>query len=192
MHTRGKFEGVTISRKTNGFNLEGLLHPLRPATSTLLRHTQQSNMMWSPTAASAPTARPTSPEQPASFSVSRQKNRGRRIAQIVKLKPEFLEEYKKVHAHVWPEVLKQIKQCNIEDYSIFYDESSGILFASMKYVGYDYAGDMERMRENPKVREWWDMTDGWQESLVEGATKSNVEPGEPGWWKPVEEVFHLP
>lgn len=71
--------------------------------------------MWSPTAASAPTARPTSPEQPASFSVSRQKNRGRRIAQIVKLKPEFLEEYKKVHAHVWPEVLKQIKQCNIED-----------------------------------------------------------------------------
>ncbi|CRK03368.1 hypothetical protein BN1723_017125 [Verticillium longisporum] len=62
----------------------------------------------------------------------------------------------------------------------------------MKYVGYDYAGHMERMRENPKVREWWDMTDGWQESLVEGATKSNVEPGEPGWWKPVEEVFHLP
>lgn len=74
--------------------------------------------------------------------------------------------------------------------SIFYDDGSHILFASMKYVGYDYAGDMERMRENPKVREWWAMTDGWQESLVPGATSS--EAAEPGWWKPVEEVFYLP
>ena len=47
--------------------------------------------------------------------------------------------------------------------SIFHDKDSGILFATFKYVGYDYAGDMERMRENPKVREWWAMTDGFQE-----------------------------
>jgi L-rhamnose mutarotase len=73
--------------------------------------------------------------------------------------------------------------------SIYFDDGSNILFASMKYVGYDYAGDMERMRENPKVREWWAMTDGWQESLVPGAV--NSESGEPSWWKPVEEVFYL-
>jgi L-rhamnose mutarotase len=65
-----------------------------------------------------------------------------------------------------------------------------MLFASFKYVGYDFAGDMERMRENSKVREWWDMTDGWQESLVPGATKSDVEPPAPSWWKPIEEVFY--
>lgn len=47
--------------------------------------------------------------------------------------------------------------------SIFHDPGTGILFASFKYVGFDYAGDMERMRENPKVREWWAMTDGFQE-----------------------------
>jgi L-rhamnose mutarotase len=46
---------------------------------------------------------------------------------------------------------------------------------------------MERMAENPKVREWWKMTDRMQESLVEGAISS--EAGEPSWWKPVEEVF---
>ena len=50
-----------------------------------------------------------------------------------------------------------------EEGSIFHDADSGILFATFKYVGYDYAGDMERMRENPKVREWWAMTDGFQE-----------------------------
>jgi len=32
----------------------------------------------------------------------------------------------------------------------------------MKYVGTDFEGDMERMRANPKVREWWAMTDGMQ------------------------------
>lgn len=47
---------------------------------------------------------------------------------------------------------------------------------------------MERMRENPKVREWWKMTDDFQESMVAGA--KNSEDGEPSWWKPLEEVFY--
>lgn len=123
-------------------------------------------------------------------SPTRTKNPGRRFAQIVKLKPEFVDKYKEAHAAVWPEVLKQIKDCNIQDYSIFHDPDTGILFASFKYVGYDYAGDMERMRENPKVREWWKITDSYQESLVPGAKASDVEEGEPSWWKPVEEVFY--
>jgi len=106
------------------------------------------------------------------------------------LKPEFIAKYKEVHASVWPQVLQQIKVCNIQDYSIFHDPDTGILFATFKYVGYDYAGDMERMRENPKVREWWAMTDGFQESMVPGATSS--ESGEPPWWKEVEEVFYTP
>ena len=72
--------------------------------------------------------------------------------------------------------------------SICYDKDTSLLFSSFKYVRYDYAADMERMRANPKVREWWKMTDSWQESLVEGAKSS--EEGEPGWWKPVEEVFY--
>ncbi|KAK3371905.1 rhamnose mutarotase [Podospora didyma] len=113
---------------------------------------------------------------------------GRRFAQIVKLKPEFVAEYKACHTAVWPEVLQQIKDCNIQDYSISHDPDTGILFASFKYVGKDYDGDMKKMRANPKVREWWRMTDGYQESLVPGATSS--EAGEPGWWKPMEEVFY--
>lgn len=123
-------------------------------------------------------------------SPTRIRNPGRRVAQIVKLKPEYVAKYKEAHAKVWPEVLKQIKDCNIQDYSIYHDPETGILFASFKYVGYDYAGDMEKLRENPRVREWWKMTDGWQESLVPGAESS--EAGEPSWWKPVEEVFYQP
>ena len=57
----------------------------------------------------------------------------------------------------------------------------------MKYVGSDFEGDMARMAANPKVREWWKMTDSYQESLVDGAASS--ETGE--WWKTLEEVFYL-
>ncbi|KAH0421962.1 hypothetical protein CcaCcLH18_13124 [Colletotrichum camelliae] len=148
--------------------------------------------MWSHKRAS-PSAASSSPEAEATPSPvsARQKNPGRRFAQIVKLKPEFIDKYKEVHAAVWPEVLKQIKECNIVDYSIFHDPESRILFASFKYVGYDYAGDMEKMRENPKVREWWAMTDGWQESVVPGAVSSE-DVDAPSWWKPVEEVFYTP
>ncbi|KAI0130073.1 hypothetical protein BJ170DRAFT_681544 [Xylariales sp. AK1849] len=150
-----------------------------------------SQQLWSnptsPTTETGPTS-PTRSQWPQDS--GRQRNPGKRIAQIVKLKPESVAKYKECHAAVWPEVLQQIKVCNIIDYSIFHDAGTGILFATFKYVGYDYAGDMERMRENPKVREWWAMTDGYQESLVPGAESS--EAGEPSWWKGVEEVFYVP
>ncbi|CAJ2503906.1 Uu.00g113000.m01.CDS01 [Anthostomella pinea] len=144
--------------------------------------------MWSKP--SSPSTGTSSPPQPGANQrdSTRQRTSGKRVAQIVKLKPEFVAKYKEVHAAVWPEVLQQIKVCNIRDYSIFHEPDSGILFATFKYVGYDYEGDMERMRENPKVREWWAMTDGFQESLVPGA--KNSESGDPSWWKGVEEVFY--
>ena len=50
--------------------------------------------LWSPTSATHP---------------------GRRFAQIIKLKPECVAQYKEVHAKIWPEVAKQIRECNIQD-----------------------------------------------------------------------------
>ena len=62
------------------------------------------------------------------------------------------------------------------------------LFASFKYVGNAFDEDMARMAANPKVQEWWRMTDGMQESPVEGAIGSKDGPG---WWGQTEEVFYL-
>ena len=52
---------------------------------------------------------------------------------------------------------------------------------------------MARMAANPVVREWWAMTDGMQESPVEGAVGSaQAADGEaPSWWGVGEEVFYL-
>lgn len=47
---------------------------------------------------------------------------------------------------------------------------------------------MARMAANPKVQEWWQMTDKMQESPVPGATGSKDGPG---WWKMAEEVFYM-
>lgn len=77
--------------------------------------------------------------------------------------------------------------------SISYDDASHLLFASFKWTGEDFEADMKAMRENEKVREWWRMTDGYQESVAEGAVSSEdggVD-GVPGWWKPLEEVFYF-
>ncbi|GAT28513.1 DUF718 domain protein [Aspergillus luchuensis] len=105
----------------------------------------------------------------------------RRIAQIVYLKPSAIAAYKECHANVWPEVLQQIKE-----YSIFFDNER-TLFATFKYVGEDFDGDMQRMKANPKVREWWGLTDGMQESPIPGAVGSAEGPG---WWKVLDEVFY--
>ncbi|KAK3049893.1 hypothetical protein LTR09_008813 [Extremus antarcticus] len=110
----------------------------------------------------------------------------RRIAQIVRLQRNSAEAYKECHAAVWPAVLEQIKDCNISDYSIYLDEQSMTLFATMKYNGTDFDADMEKMRANPEVRRWWEMTDAMQETLVVGSQGSTDAKG---WWRGLEEVF---
>ena len=52
---------------------------------------------------------------------------------------------------------------------------------------------MRRTREHAKTREWWAMTDGFQQSLNPGAVSSEQGgvDGVPGWWKEVEEVFYV-
>ncbi len=37
---------------------------------------------------------------------------------VIELKPEMVDEYKRLHANAWPGVLAMIKACNIQNYSI--------------------------------------------------------------------------
>src|SRR3974390_3128804 len=43
----------------------------------------------------------------------------KRYGSVIGLRPEKLDEYKKPHAAVWPDVLKMIKACHIQNYSIY-------------------------------------------------------------------------
>ncbi|KAK1920978.1 rhamnose mutarotase [Papiliotrema laurentii] len=115
---------------------------------------------------------------------------GKRICQVIKVRPEHLDEYKRVHANVWPEVLATLRRAKIVDYSIHYFEPQHLLIAHMRYIGApeDYDSDMAKIGEDETTRKWWKMTDGMQESFVPGATGS--ESG-PGWWTTAEEVFRM-
>ena len=42
----------------------------------------------------------------------------KRYGMITGLRAEKLEEYKRLHATVWPDVLRRIKQSHIQNYSI--------------------------------------------------------------------------
>jgi len=104
----------------------------------------------------------------------------RRYGMVIKVRPEKLEEYKRLHAAVWPEVLAMIRECNIRNYSIYHKD--GYLFGYFEYHGEDYAADMAKMAADPATQRWWDLCNPCQEPLPTRA------PGE--WWAQMEEVFH--
>jgi L-rhamnose mutarotase len=104
----------------------------------------------------------------------------KRYGAVIKVKPEKLEEYKRLHADVWPGVLKKIEECHIRNYSIYHRD--GHLFSYFEYTGEDYAADMALMADDPTTQEWWKLTDPCQQPVT-GA-------GDGEWWAPMEEVFH--
>jgi L-rhamnose mutarotase len=103
-----------------------------------------------------------------------------RHGSVIRVRPEKLEEYRRYHAAVWPEVLDMITRCSIRNYSIYHKD--GYLFSYFEYVGHDFAADMDKMAADPKTQEWWAIMKPMQEPLETRA------PGE--WWAEMEEVFH--
>ena len=104
----------------------------------------------------------------------------KRYGSVIKIVPGKLEEYKRLHAAVWPGVLDMIHKCNIRNYSIYYKD--GYLFSYYEYVGDDYAADMNRMAADPETQRWWDVCMPCQQPLE---TRAEGE-----WWADMEEVFH--
>ena len=104
-----------------------------------------------------------------------------RYGSVIKMKPEKIEKYKKLHADVWPDVLKIISECNIRNYSIYL--KNDYLFSYYEYTGTDFDVDIKKMADDPITQKWWEVCKPCQVPL------ENREEGE--WWADMEEVFHL-
>lgn len=104
----------------------------------------------------------------------------KRVGSVIRVKPEKLEEYKRLHAAVWPAVLRMIHDCHIRNYSIYYKD--GLLFSYFEYVGDDYEGDMAKMAADPTTQQWWAVCKPCHDPLP---TRAEGE-----WWAEMEEVFH--
>jgi L-rhamnose mutarotase len=105
-----------------------------------------------------------------------------RMGMMIGLKPDKIEEYKRLHAAVWPGILEMISHCNIKNYSIYLKEPENLLFGYWEYHGTDFAADAALMSADPLTQEWWAVCMPCQAPL---ATRKDGE-----WWAMMEEVFH--
>ena len=110
----------------------------------------------------------------------------RRFACITGLKPEKADYYRQLHAKAWPGVNKMLKDCHIQNYSIYEREIDGklYLFSYLEYTGTDFDADMKRMAADPETQRWWKETDPCQSPLPDAAAKGKI-------WSDTKEVYFL-
>jgi L-rhamnose mutarotase len=103
-----------------------------------------------------------------------------RVCFVLQVKPERLEEYKKRHRSVWPEMLAALRETGWHNYSLFLRDD-GLL------VGYLETGNFERARAGMAKRE---VNERWQREMGDFFIQPDgVLPDRA--MHPLEEVFHL-
>lgn len=104
-----------------------------------------------------------------------------RFGMVIGVDADRLEDYRRYHAQVWPEVLLELKKAHIQNYSIYYHQ--GLLFSYYEYDGTNYPADMARMNSNETVKKWQSVMNTLQIPL------ESRQKGE--WWASMEEVFYM-
>jgi len=102
----------------------------------------------------------------------------KRIAFKMKLKPGFVEEYKKRHNAIWPELVGLLGDAGISEYSIFFDEQTNTLFAFQKQSGDASSQDLGK---SSIVQKWWN----YMADIME------TNPDSSPLTTPLNEVFYL-
>jgi len=105
-----------------------------------------------------------------------------RMGMVIKLRADKVQEYKALHAAVWPEIRGKIREANIRNYSIYLKEPENLLFGYWEYVGVDFESDMAKIAADERNQSWWSVCMPCQEPF------ETREEGE--WWAMMEEVFH--
>ena len=103
-----------------------------------------------------------------------------RLASVIRLDPEGVEEYERLHADAWPGVLAKISECNIRNYSIY--RYGLLLFSYFEYVGDDIDADMAKMGEDQTPQDWWAVCKPLQRQVDEVVGDE--------WWHTIPEIFH--
>lgn len=96
----------------------------------------------------------------------------------MKLKPGCVEEYKKRHDEIWPELSKAHTDVGIFDYSIYFDEETLTLFAFQKLTDDNTSDNMKNL---VVVQKWWNYMADLMDTHHDNMPVS----------KPLREVFHM-
>ena len=97
----------------------------------------------------------------------------------MKLNAGQLDEYKRRHDEIWPELIDLLKQAGVSDYSIHLDADTNILFGVL-WRTEDHK--MDDLPNHPIMQKWW----AYMADIME--THPSNEPVA----VPLIPVFHMP
>ena len=105
----------------------------------------------------------------------------KRVGMVIQLRPEKMEEYKRLHADANPGVRDLLQKYHLRNFSIFLQQIDGkwYEFGYYEYTGKDFAADMARLDAEPRNLEWLKVCDPMQMPL----------PGAKGWTQ-MERVYY--
>ncbi|MBX2879756.1 MAG: L-rhamnose mutarotase [Granulosicoccus sp.] len=63
-----------------------------------------------------------------------------------------IEEYRRRHDEIWPELVSLLKEAGISDYSIFYHEDTNSLFATLRRTANH---QMDSLPASTIMQRWW-------------------------------------
>jgi L-rhamnose mutarotase len=101
-----------------------------------------------------------------------------RIAFKMKLHQGQVDEYKKRHDDIWPELVVLLSSVGIRDYSIFLDEETHILFAVLKM---EEPALLDTLPQHAVMQKWWSFMGDIMDTNPDNSPLS----------KPLKELFHL-
>lgn len=102
-----------------------------------------------------------------------------RVCFLLRLRPERIDEYRRRHKEVWPEMLEALRRAGWSNYSLFL-EPDGLL------IGYFETADLERARAAMEKEE---VNARWQREMAPFFVPLSAPPDRA--FVRLEEVFHL-
>ena len=97
----------------------------------------------------------------------------KRVGMVVGIKPDCIEQYKKLHADSNAGVRDLLTKYHMKNFSIYLQQIDGkwYEFGYYEYTGKDFEGDMAKLDKEPRNIEWLKICDPMQIPL----------PGAKGW-----------
>ncbi len=108
----------------------------------------------------------------------------KRVGMVIRLKPDMIEEYKRLHADDNPGVRDLLTKYNMRNFNIFLyqlDDGNWYEFGYYEYIGDDFDEDMKNLAAEPRNKAWLEVCDPMQIPLE----------GNEGWAE-MERVYFNP
>lgn len=97
----------------------------------------------------------------------------------MQLNPGCLDEYRKRHDEIWPELVTLLQEAGMSDYSIHLDPDTNILFGVL-WRAQDHT--MDALPDHPVMQRWW----------AHMADIMVTHPSNEPFATPLVPVFHMP